>query len=203
VNTTRALALLLLATAVAGPARADIYAYRDERGVTHFTNVPNDGRYHVVLRTPPEIAAAVAAHPERWRERAAAFAGTIERAAAAATLQSDLVHAVIAVESGFDPRAVSPRGGIGLMQLMPATARRFGVSDPFDPEQNIRAGTRYLSELLTRFDRNLELALAAYNAGEEAVERNGRRIPPYDETRRYVPSVLKVMESLKARRRQG
>ncbi|MBI5614890.1 MAG: lytic transglycosylase domain-containing protein [Gammaproteobacteria bacterium] len=195
--------ILLLATTAAAPLRADIYAYRDARGVTHFTNVPTDTRYHLILRTPTEMAAAAIASPAGWQRRAAAYHGTIERAAAAATLQSDLVHAVIAVESGFDPRAVSPKGGMGLMQLMPATAKRYGAADPFDPEQNIRAGTRYLGELLVRFDRNVELALAAYNAGEGAVERNGRQIPPYDETRRYVPSVLKVMAALKARRRPG
>jgi soluble lytic murein transglycosylase-like protein len=117
-------------------------------------------------------------------------------AAKASTIQASLVRAVIVVESGFNPRAVSKRGAIGLMQLLPATARRYGVKDIYDPEQNIRAGTRYLRDLLTRFDSNLELALAAYNAGEEAVERYGRHIPPYAETLNYVPSVMRVYQRL-------
>jgi soluble lytic murein transglycosylase-like protein len=107
-----------------------------------------------------------------------------------------LVRAVIVVESGFNPRAVSKKGAVGLMQLQPATARRYGVKDIYDPDQNIRAGAHYLSDLLTRFNSNLELALAAYNAGEEAVERYGRHVPPYAETRSYVPNVMRVYQKL-------
>jgi soluble lytic murein transglycosylase-like protein len=99
---------------------------------------------------------------------------------------------VIGVESAYDARAVSKRGAAGLMQLMPPTAARFGVTDPFDPVQNIRGGTQYLQELLRRFGNDVELALAAYNAGEAAVERYGRKVPPYPETIAYVPRVLRA-----------
>lgn len=101
-----------------------------------------------------------------------------------------LLHAVIAAESGYDAGAVSPRGAIGLMQLMPATAARFGASDPFATRQNVLAGASYLKWLMARFDNDIELVLAAYNAGEHAVLKAGMRIPPYAETQAYVPRVL-------------
>jgi soluble lytic murein transglycosylase-like protein len=108
---------------------------------------------------------------------------------------------VIVVESGFNSRAVSKRGAVGLMQLMPATATRFGVSNPFDPRENVHAGAQYLKFLIGRFDQDVRLALAAYNAGEEAVERNGRKIPPFAETMAYVPRVLKIYQMLKVQPR--
>ncbi|MBX5465576.1 MAG: lytic transglycosylase domain-containing protein, partial [Clostridia bacterium] len=111
-----------------------------------------------------------------------------ERAAARHGLDARLVEAVARVESGLDPRAVSPAGAVGLMQLMPETARAMGARDPLDPEQNVEAGARYLRELLDRFG-DLSLALAAYNAGPEAVERHGG-LPPYPETQAFVRRVL-------------
>ena len=107
-------------------------------------------------------------------------------------LEPNLLRAVIVVESGFNSRAVSKRGAVGLMQLMPATASRFGVSNPFDPRQNVHAGARYLKFLIDRFGQDVRLALAAYNAGEDAVDRNGGQIPPFSETMAYVPRVLKI-----------
>jgi soluble lytic murein transglycosylase-like protein len=109
---------------------------------------------------------------------------------------------VIAVESGFNSRALSKAGAVGLMQLMPATALRFGVSDPYDPLQNVRAGAQYLRFLIDRFGNDLSLALAAYNAGEQAVDRNGGQIPPYSETQAYVPRVLKIYRMLEAETRK-
>jgi len=100
------------------------------------------------------------------------------------------------VESGFNSNAVSKRGAVGLMQLMPATASRFGVFDLYDPRQNVRAGAQYLKFLIDRFGQDVKLALAAYNAGEEAVDRSGGRIPPYAETQAYVPKVLAVYRIL-------
>ncbi len=117
------------------------------------------------------------------------YAPYIDRIARKNRLDAALVHAVISAESGYDPQAVSPKGAMGLMQLMPATARRFGVEDPFDPVANIEAGTRYLRLLINRF-RNIRLALAAYNAGENVVSRYRNTVPPYGETRRYVVRVL-------------
>ena len=111
-------------------------------------------------------------------------------------VEANLLRAVIVVESGFNSRAVSRRGAVGLMQLMPATANRFGVSNLYDPQQNIRAGALYLKFLMNRFGQNVRLALAAYNAGEDAVERNGGQIPPFSETMAYVPRVLKVYRML-------
>lgn len=114
----------------------------------------------------------------------------VERASRAAGVDGALVHALIFAESSYDATAVSPAGAMGLMQLMPGTARRYGVADLFDPEQNVRAGARHLRDLLEQFDGDVELAIAAYNAGPNAVIRAGNRVPPYPETRRYVPRVM-------------
>ncbi|MDB5777407.1 MAG: hypothetical protein JWP38_3540 [Herbaspirillum sp.] len=120
----------------------------------------------------------------------AALKALVDDAAKQHGLDPLLLHAVIRAESGYNRRALSPKGAGGLMQLMPATARRFGVKDLFDPGQNLKAGARYLSWLLKLFNGDLELALAGYNAGEQAVIRAGYRIPPYNETLNYVPKVL-------------
>jgi soluble lytic murein transglycosylase-like protein len=185
--------LAVALSAAALPAQADIYAYTDQQGVAHFSNVPTDARYALVMKSPPEPASGPDARlTGDWHTRAASYAALINRAAQRAALQPALVRAVIAVESAFNPRAVSRAGAQGLMQLHPRTAKRYGVGDAFDPEQNVRGGTRYLSDLLRRYDNNLELALAAYNAGEDAVDRYGRHVPPYRETREYVPAVLRL-----------
>ena len=119
------------------------------------------------------------------------FAQLIQNAARGAALDPALVHALIYVESRYNSSARSPKGAVGLMQVLPETASRYGVANPArSPEANLRAGTRYLSDLLHIFDGRLDLALAAYNAGENTVLRYGQRIPPYPETRAYVPAVL-------------
>jgi len=187
---------LLVLFIAAAPAGADIYTFTDEQGVAHFSNVPADARYQVLLRSAPEVSEAGARISLAMLSRAAEFDLIIETAAAQASVQPELLRAVIAVESGFDPLAVSAKGARGLMQLMPATARAYGASDAGDPTQNVHAGARYLRDLINRYDDDLELALAAYNAGESAVERYGRTIPPYRETLDYVPKVLKVYQSL-------
>jgi len=184
-------------------ARADIYSFTDEQGITHYTNMPDDSRYALLIKAPPEPhaehSAVAAAVKGNWRERAAAYSGMIDRASRTAAVHPALVRAVIAVESAFDPRAVSRAGAQGLMQLLPSTARRYGVGNPFDPEQNVRGGATYLSYLLKRYNNNIELALAAYNAGEDAVDRYGKTIPPYRETREYVPAVLRLYKQFLTR----
>jgi soluble lytic murein transglycosylase-like protein len=200
----RVLALggLVCGVCSAGAVQADIYAYTDATGVTHFSNVPENDHYQLVLASPAPapIESHRAAQPDaRWLlSHSAQYDSLIESAARAQTLQPALVRALIVVESGFNPRAVSKKGAVGLMQLLPATARRYGVRDPYDPVENVRAGAHYLRDLLARYDSNVELALAAYNAGEEAVERYGRQIPPFPETLNYVPSVLAVYQKLLA-----
>jgi len=187
------LALSLALAGVAVTANADIYTFTDAAGVVHYSNVPTDERYVIFAREPREPAALASAEPVRgsWRQREAQYSQLIDQAAERESVQPALLRAVIAVESSFNARAVSRAGAQGLMQLHPATARRYGVGDPFDAVQNLSGGAHYLRDLLKRYHNNLELVLAAYNAGEEAVDRHGGRIPPYRETREYVPAVLK------------
>jgi soluble lytic murein transglycosylase-like protein len=182
--------------AVAAPARADIYSFTDEKGVAHFSNVPSDARYQVLLKSAPELSEAGAPISAALLARSAEYDPIIEQAAELTSVRPELLRAVIVVESGFDPEAVSKAGAKGLMQLMPATARAYGARDASDPAQNVHAGARYLRDLIDRYGNDLELVLAAYNAGEAAVERYGRAIPPYRETRRYVPKVLRVYRGL-------
>jgi soluble lytic murein transglycosylase-like protein len=180
----------------ATPARADIYAFTDRQGVTHFSNVPVDERYRLVLESPQGVSQSGAPLRADQLARSAVYDPYIEAAARATSLEPALLRAVILAESGFNERAVSKKGAQGLMQLMPATALHYGAEDPFDPGQNIAAGARYLRDLVDRYDSDLQLVLAAYNAGESAVEKYGRRMPPYRETRRYVPRVLRTYQRL-------
>jgi soluble lytic murein transglycosylase-like protein len=132
---------------------------------------------------------------ERRRD---AVAPKIERIAEESRLSPELIHAVVRAESAYDPDAVSRKGAVGLMQLMPATAERYGVRDRRDPEQNLRGGSAYLRDLLDLFEGDLKLALAGYNAGENAVIRHGRRIPPYEETQTYVTRVLGFLDEYRS-----
>lgn len=178
-------AALLLAV-LAGPAGAEMYSFVDAKGVRHFSNVPNDRRYEKVEWVKSrEIRVPTARYVDP-----ADFEGYLVEVAAAYTLDPMLLKAVIKAESNFDCLAVSPKGALGLMQLMPGTARDMRVSDPFDPRQNIRGGARYLRKMLTLFDGDLDLALAAYNAGPEVVKNQGG-IPAYPETTAYVERVLR------------
>lgn len=134
---------------------------------------------------------------DRFARERVAVADIVRSAAASHTLDPALIHAVIGVESGYAVRAVSPRGAQGLMQLMPPTSKGYGVTDPFDPGQNIFAGARHLRALLDRFGQNTALALAAYNAGAAAVSRHHEQIPPFAETAAYVPKVLDSYAALR------
>lgn len=188
-----AAALLCLLTASGAQAAAGIFGFVDDDGVEHLSNIPDDRRYRLVLsdrdeaRTPlGRPSRGLLALPLAQRP----FHEHIQQASSDTGVDAALLHAVITVESGYNPGAVSSKGATGLMQLIPATARRYGTRNLLDPAENIRAGARYLKDLLVLFDNNLDLALAAYNAGENSVLRHGRRIPPYAETRRYVPMVV-------------
>ena len=184
-------AVALCVGGLSRPAQAQIYSWRDANGIMVLSNVPRNG-------APPAAASyqAVTAHvappqftPQLLMSVGANYDRLIHEHSTLQGVRAELVRAVIQVESAFNPRAISPKGAMGLMQLMPSTAARFGVLDPFNPAENIRAGVSYLKQLLLRYDHNEELALAAYNAGPKAVDRNGTQIPPYVETQKYVKRV--------------
>jgi soluble lytic murein transglycosylase-like protein len=190
-----------LLAAFGANAHSRIYMYVDADGVKHYTDMPDNNRYRLLVLSPTELTQSGEHYNAAMLARAAQYDPIIEKAAVSAALPSNLLRAVIVVESGFNSRAVSKRGAVGLMQLMPATASRFGVSNPYDPNENIHAGARYLKFLMDRFGHDVRLALAAYNAGEEAVDRSGGQIPPFTETMAYVPRVLKVYRMLSDRPR--
>jgi soluble lytic murein transglycosylase-like protein len=182
--------------ATAAQAHPKIYTYLDADGVRHFTDVPDDNRYRLLVISPQDMTQSGDRYDPSLLARASQYDAIIEKAASSNSVEANLLRAVIVVESGFNSRAVSKRGAVGLMQLMPATATRFGVSNPYDPRENVHAGARYLKFLMDRFGQDIRLALAAYNAGEEAVDRNGGQIPPFTETMAYVPKVLKIYRML-------
>ena len=188
--------ILALLAASAVPARARIYTYVDEQGVRHYTDVPDSNRYRLLVLSSQDRTASGDRYDSMLLAKAGQYDSIIEKAAQSASVEPNLLRAVIVVESGFNSRAVSKRGAVGLMQLMPATASRFGVSNLYDPRENVHAGARYLKFLMDRFGQNVRLALAAYNAGEDAVDRNGGQIPPFSETMAYVPRVLKIYRML-------
>ena len=174
---------VFILAALASGASAGIYSYTDETGAVHITDrPPSEGAYRILLTTLKR--------PEGFHRPAGAshqFGDIVARQAQNHNLPSPLLLAVIKAESNFDPQAVSPRGAQGLMQLMPETGRRMGLTAPFDPHQNIQAGARYLREMLSRFG-DVTLALAAYNAGPGRVESYGG-VPPFSETRAYIRRV--------------
>lgn len=186
-------ALALHTPCQAGPQQR-IFLMEDDSSAIHLSDRADSNRSRLLIGAQtaiaPPYAPAVAAVPAP-RLNQNAIAGVVLQAALAQALDPNLLHAVIAVESGYAQRAVSPRGARGLMQLMPATARAYGVMDPFDADQNVRAGAKHLRHLLDHFGEDTTLALAAYNAGAAAVIRHGRRVPPYAETMAYVPRVLR------------
>ena len=187
-------AAIWIGAGFAGVVRADVYTFVDAQGVIHYTNVPADSRYSVIIRES-YLPANDFYKDTRRTTRAAdpyAYAEIVKKVAREQKLDQALLRAVIAAESGYDPNAVSSKGAVGLMQLMPETAQRYGVNNLYDPAENIHAGARYLRDLIHKFNDDLSLALAAYNAGEDAVIRYGNRIPPYRETREYVPRVMNL-----------
>ena len=177
-----------------GIVHADIYRSVDPDKPTTFTNIlPTEGRWVLYLKEKPVPVREEPAYDVRrfTVDSRSRYASHIQAAAEATNVDAALIRAVISVESGFNPSAVSKAGAVGLMQLMPDTAKRYDVTDSQDPEQNIHGGAQYLHDLLRMFNYDLHLAIAAYNAGEQAVMKFGNRIPPYRETMAYVPKVMK------------
>lgn len=188
------------ALAVALPATAKgIFGYTDADGTLRLTDIPDDPRFELLLAEHDGSAPALGAKLLPMKSRP--YHAEIAAAARAHGLEPALLHAVISTESAYRAQAISTKGARGLMQVMPATARRYGIGEQAlaQPATNIAAGTRYLADLLRMFSGDLRLALAAYNAGEHAVMRHGWRVPPYAETEAYVPKVLKVYDALRGR----
>jgi soluble lytic murein transglycosylase-like protein len=190
-NTLRVLSIALGMTS-AGVAHADIFGAVDSNGAIVLTNTPGKAGLTVIVAgdPPAERATKRTNTASAARIDVARFADVINEASRTFRVQPELLRAVIDVESRYNPNAVSDKGALGLMQLMPDTARRFSDGDMFNPRDNVLAGARYLRFLLDLFQEDMELALAAYNAGENAVIRAGYRIPSLPETRQYVPRVL-------------
>jgi Transglycosylase SLT domain/Domain of unknown function (DUF4124) len=183
------LLLLLAVCLVPALAEAQIYTWRDANGHLVLSNKPRtSGTGPVVTYAVPGPTLLRTTTKPGSSDAENAYDDLIVHHANEHGLSADLIRAVIQAESGFNPYAISPKGAMGLMQLMPATARELGVSDPFHPSENIRGGVMYLAQLMARYNQNVELALAAYNAGPASVERYGR-IPPYKETQSYVKKI--------------
>lgn len=179
----------------ASPAAAQIYSWRDGDGKLVLSDRPRPDKGLPQQFTTYAVHGSTsvrATKPFQAASKSAPYESTISEHATRMGVAADLVRAVIQVESAFNPRAVSSKGAMGLMQLMPATAKDLGVTDPFDPAQNIRGGVTYLKQLLDRFDQKVELALAAYNAGMGNVEKHGNTVPPFKETQNYVSKITKA-----------
>jgi len=161
---------------------ADIYRYIDERGVVHYTNIPKNDRYQKIFSSP--------------ENNKTAYTALVQKIARQYMIDPMLINAIIETESGWDRFAVSSKGALGLMQLMPSTIKDMNIKNPFDPEENIDAGIRYFRALLKRFNGDLKLALAAYNAGPSVIEKNNR-IPDIPETRDFVNTVLSIYNNNK------
>jgi soluble lytic murein transglycosylase-like protein len=227
--------LALLLAGVAGPAHADVWGYVDEKGAAHFASEKLDDRYELFFRGnqgfdaaqgvkpqavervmpssayPPNARGAASAPPRlaAYFEVSTGYKAVrhlLRESAKKNNLDYELLQALISTESGFDTQVVSPKGAVGLMQLIPPTAARYGVRPDAnrtveqkltDPKVNIAAGSQYLRDLIKLFPGRLDLALAAYNAGEGAVQRHGNKIPPYKETQNYVATVMQLYNHLK------
>ena len=196
------IACLACGLAVPSAGLADVYKYRDVFGRILLTDQPTRGmklvqRFSISTGRPAQQSSGGISALAEMNRRREQLDPLIERAAAESQLRPALVHAVVRAESAYRADAVSSKGAVGLMQLMPGTAERYGVEDRQNAEQNLRGGTLYLRDLLEMFDHDLQLALAAYNAGENAVIRYGNQIPPYAETQGYVRKVINFYNALK------
>ena len=170
--------------AIPADLSAEIYSYTDENGVLHFSNAPTSSRYRY---SGPETSAHASIYYSGRRMNA--YDDIIREASQHHGMKFELIKALIHAESNFNPNAISQSGAIGLMQIMPDNLNAFGIHDPFDPRENVMGGTRYLKSLMKKYNSNLSLTLAAYNAGPGVVDRY-KDIPPYPETENYVEKVL-------------
>lgn len=171
-----------------GSAFADIYMYIDSSGTIHFTNVPTSSDFKLYIKENPKKT--------KLQHSTKKYDGIIQKAQKKYGVEFSLIKAVIKIESGFNPKAVSKKGAKGLMQIMPDNFKNLFVKDPFNPSQNIMGGTLYLKRLLKRYEYKLPLVLAAYNAGPSAVDKY-KQIPPYPETQNYVRKVMKTYSQYK------
>lgn len=178
-----ALFVVLMSTIIISTVHAEIYVYIDGEGVMHFTNTPTSSNYKLYMHETPQRP--------RTLQNIKSYDDVIEMAAKEYSLAFSLLKAVIHVESRFNPRAISKKGAMGLMQIMPENLGPLQISNPFDPWENVMGGARYLRAMLDRFDGQLPMALAAYNAGPTAVEKY-QDIPPYPETQNYVDKVIRL-----------
>ncbi|MFQ5559329.1 MAG: transglycosylase SLT domain-containing protein [Nitrospinota bacterium] len=185
---------LLLGLVVPPFSSGDIFSYRDSDGVMHFSDTPRHSGFKRIPRDKGSRFYFGESGTSKMGSKE--MHSTITRIARMNSIDPDLVRAVIKAESDFDPNAISRKGAMGLMQLMPATAKRFWVRDSFDPGENIRGGVLYLKELFKRYDGNIDYSLAAYNAGEAAVSKY-KGIPPFKETRGYVKRVKYFYKQMK------
>jgi len=190
--------IILLTLFISTEVMADIYKFTDTDGRVYYTDEPRHSLYKRIIKSKTFRYSNLNSNLNNYHAKVRTYTGAnkkkfaelIQQAAYRHNVDAKLVHAVIQTESAYNSSAQSPKGAVGLMQLMPDTARRFGVSDRNDPDQNIDGGTRYLKHLINMFNPNLDLAVAAYNAGENAVIRYNNSIPPYPETQNYVKQVL-------------
>lgn len=191
--------LILCISLLSSQAIADIYKYVDRDGRTYYTDEPRNRLFKRIIKSKPHTYNAYTSYTfKNFSPRKSyyssgnkkRFTDLIEQTASKYQVDPKLVHAVIQTESAYNSTAISSAGAVGLMQLMPETAKRFGVIDRNDPDQNVEGGTRYLKHLINLFEPNLHLAVAAYNAGENAVMKYNNTIPPYPETQNYVKQVL-------------
>jgi len=182
------MAVLVGVLGVSTDIQADIYKYVDGDGRVFYTDKPPHKKYRNISQAPLKNNSSAFRLLRRNKRR---YTGIIAAAAHKYRLDVNLIHAVIRAESAYNAQAVSKAGAVGLMQLMPATAKQYGALSRIDPRQNVFAGTRYLKYLVGLFPHNLSLAIAAYNAGESAVKRYKNTIPPYPETQNYVRKVLR------------
>jgi soluble lytic murein transglycosylase-like protein len=189
-NTKSTIVFVALLSLLSMPSHADIYKYIDKHGRVILTDKPNHSGYKRLVKTWKGWEEAKVPKNFSVAKNQKKFDPTIRSIAKMYKLPHTLVHAVITAESSYNPDAISKAGAVGLMQLMPETAKQYGVSNRRDPKQSIYGGSRYLNYLLKLFNNDLVLALAAYNAGEGAVKKYGNKIPPYKETQNYVNKVI-------------